>query len=136
MLDATLALNGLTSYGKTGGDWGAHALGHELSILYDMPHGATLSIVYPAWLRLQSKRLPKRIQQLGEGLFGTSSVETTIEKMEEFFTSIGSPIRLSEAGIDASRKGEILNQMNKNQASGMVHSLNDEDRKKLVAWMM
>ncbi len=136
MLNATLALNGLTSYGKTGGDWGVHAVGHELSFLYDMPHGATLSIAYPAWLRLQSERIPKRIQKLGEGLFGISDMEQTIEKLEAFFTSIDSPIRITEAGIDASKKEDILQQMNKNQASGMVHNLNDEDRKQLVTWMM
>jgi len=44
MLDATLALNGITSYGKKGGDWGVHAMGHELSLLCDTPHGASLSI--------------------------------------------------------------------------------------------
>ncbi len=136
MLDATLALNGLTSYGKTGGDWGVHAVGHELSFLYDMPHGATLSIAYPAWLRLQSERIPQRIQKLGEGLFGTPDLEKTIEKLEAFFTSIDSPLRITEAGIDVSKKEEILSQMNKNQASGMVHSLSDEDRKRLVDWMM
>ena len=136
MLDATLALNGLTIYGKTGGDWGVHALGHELSLLYDTPHGATLSIAYPAWLRLQSERIPQRIQKLGQGLFGTTNPEETIQKLEAFFTSIGSPVRVTEAGIDASKKEEILNQMNKNQASGMVHSLSDNDRKRLVEWMM
>ena len=136
MLDATLALNGLTMFGKTGGDWGAHALGHELSFLYDMPHGATLSITYPAWLRLQSERIPERIQKLGKGLFETSDLAKTIEKLESFFISIGSPVRVTETGIDISKKYEILQQMNKNQVSGMVHSLSDEDRKKLVDWMM
>ncbi len=136
MLDATLALNGLTGYGKTSGDWGVHGLGHELSFLYDMPHGATLSIAYPAWLRLQSERIPQRIQKLGEGLFGTTDLEETIEKLEAFFSSLGSPIRITKTGIDTSRKEEILNQMNKNKVSGMYHALDDDDRAKLVDWMM
>ncbi|MEA1896670.1 MAG: iron-containing alcohol dehydrogenase, partial [Bacteroidota bacterium] len=71
MLDATLALNGLTNYGKQGGDWGVHAIGHQLSFLYDTPHGATLSIAYPAWLKLQKNRIPDRIKALGKGLFDT-----------------------------------------------------------------
>jgi len=136
MLDATMALNGLTSYGKTSGDWGVHGLGHELSFLYDLPHGATLSIAYPAWLRLQSERIPQRIQKLGKGLFGTSDLEKTIEKLEAFFSSLGSPIRTIETGIEASKKQEILNQMNKNKVSGMHHALDDDDRAKLVDWMM
>jgi len=136
MLDATLALNGLTGYGKTSGDWGVHGLGHELSFLYDMPHGATLSIVYPAWLRLQSERIPQRIQKLGESLFGTTDLEKSIQKLEAFFTSLDSPIRITEAGIDISKKEEILNQMNKNKVSGMHHALDDNDRARLVDWMM
>ncbi len=136
MLDATLALNGLTSYGKINGDWGVHGLGHELSFLYDLPHGATLSVAYPAWLQLQTERIPQRIQKLGEGLFGTTDLEATIQKLEAFFSSLGSPIRLTEAGIDASKKEEILKQMNKNKVSGMQHVLNDEDRARLVEMMM
>jgi alcohol dehydrogenase YqhD (iron-dependent ADH family) len=85
---------------------------------------------------LQSERIPERIQKLGEGLFGTSKPAETIEKMETFFTSIGAPVRITEAGIATSKKEEILQQMNKNQVSGMVHGLNDEDRKRLVDWMM
>ena len=136
MLDATLALNGLTSYGKISGDWGVHGLGHELSFLYDLPHGATLSIAYPAWLRLQSERIPQRIQKLGKELFGTPDLEETIQKLEAFFSSLGSPIRTIETGIDTSKKQEILNQMNKNKVTGMHHALDDNDRARLVDWMM
>ncbi len=128
MLDATLALNGLTSYGKINGDWGVHALGHELSFLYDTPHGASLSIVYPAWLKLQKSRIPERIKKMTQGLFGTDDIDRGIALLEEFFISIGSPVRLSEADIDPSKKDEILNQMNKNQDSGMHHALDDNDR--------
>ncbi|GMT44188.1 MAG: putative NADH-dependent butanol dehydrogenase 1 [bacterium] len=136
MLDATLALNGLTIYGKKSGDWGVHGLGHELSFLYDLPHGATLSIAYPAWLRLQKARIPQRIQKLGQGLFGITDLEETIQKLETFFSSLGSPIRITETGVDASKKEEILKQMNKNKVSGMHHALNDDDRARLVEMMM
>ena len=53
MLDATMALNGITYYGTKGGDWGVHAIGHQLSLLFDTPHGASLSIGFPAWMKLQ-----------------------------------------------------------------------------------
>jgi len=104
--------------------------------LYDLPHGATLSIVYPAWLRLQKTRIPQRIQKLGEGLFGTTDLEEIIQKLEAFFSSLGSPIRITETGVDASKKEEILKQMNKNKVSGMHHALNDDDRARLVEMMM
>ena len=49
------------------GDWGVHALGHTLSFLYDTPHGATLSIMYPAWMKVMRERAGDRIKQLGGG---------------------------------------------------------------------
>jgi len=136
MLDATLALNGLTIYGKTSGDWGVHALGHELSFLYDTPHGASLSIVYPAWLKLQKDRIPERIKKMTQGLFGTDDINKGIALLEAFFSSIGSPVRLSEAGISASKKDEILAQMNKNKDSGIHHTLDDNDRTLILEKMI
>jgi len=136
MLDATLALNGLTSYGKVNGDWGVHAMGHELSFLYDLAHGATLSIAYPAWLRLQKERIPERIQKMGQLVFGTDDTDEAINKLEEFFTSINSPVRLWEAGVDASKKDEIVKQMNLNKVTGMHYDLSESDRAKLVELMM
>lgn len=32
-------------------DWGSHSIGHELSSRYGAAHGATLSVIFPAWLR-------------------------------------------------------------------------------------
>jgi len=59
MYAATMALNGLTLQGKKSGDWGVHGIGHILSLLYDIPHGASLTIVYPAWLKHIEKKVPR-----------------------------------------------------------------------------
>lgn len=136
MLDATLALNGLTNYGKQGGDWGVHAIGHQLSFLYDTPHGATLSIVYPAWLKLQKDRIPDRIKALGRGLFNTDSVDETINLLSSFFISLKSPVNLSDLNIGLKYESEILEQLNKSRASGFHHKLNKDDHLKLVNFMM
>jgi len=135
MLDATLALNGLTSYGKKGGDWGVHGIGHEISILYDTAHGATLSIAYIAWLKLHKDRIPERIIKLGKNLFGVSTVDETITRLEQFFRKLNSPVRLMEIGLDESNKQEILTQLNKNKVSGMNLVLTNNDHKKLVDLM-
>jgi len=136
MLDATLALNGLTNYGKLGGDWGVHAIGHQLSFLYDTPHGATLSIAYPAWLKLQKDRIPDRIKALGKGLFNTDSVDETIKLLSSFFISLKSPVNLSDLKIGLKYKPEILEQLNKSRVSGFHHILSKEDHLKLLNFMM
>lgn len=135
MWAATNALNNMTMYGRASGDWGVHALGHVLSFLYDTPHGATLSIIYPAWMRLLKERAGDRIIQLGRELFGVSTVDETIDSFETYFKSLGSPVRCQEAGINESEKEAILVLMNRNLAEGTNFKLSDEDREKLLGYM-
>lgn len=135
MWAATCALNGTSFHGRTSGDWGVHALGHTLSFLYDTPHGASLSIAYPAWLKLQKERIRERIMQLGRQLWDTYSADETIIKLEEFFRSINSPVRLQEVGIEKGKRDEIVSLMTQNQVSGINHELNAEDHGKLVDLM-
>ncbi len=135
MLDATLALNGLTNYGKKSGDWGVHGLGHELSLLFDTPHGASLSIAYPAWLKLQKDRIPERIIKLGNGLFSVNNVDDTINNLIAFFQKIGSPIFLDDINVSISEQPLIIEQYNRNNVSGMYHKLNTNDYSRLVEFM-
>lgn len=136
MLDATLALNGITQYGKKSGDWGVHSIGHELSLLYDLAHGATLSIAYIAWLKLQSPRIAERILKLGTNIFGVDTIEETIEGFSTFFQQLESPVKLSESNIGIDQKQIIIDQMRRNSVSGMYHTLSNEDYTTLVDFMI
>jgi hypothetical protein len=136
MYSATCALNNLTIYGRKYGDWGVHSIGHNLSVLYDVPHGASLSIVYPAWLRFHINKIPGRITELGHNLFGVTTAEETITRLEAFFRSIQSPVRLSEAGINAEEKGEeIYRTLLDNRAGGNYHKFNAQDYRELIRLM-
>jgi len=132
MWAATNALNGLTGYGRLYGDWGVHAIGHVISFLYDTPHGATLSMAYPAWLKCMKKKIPARISKLGEHLFNDPDMDSAIGKLESFFRSIGSPVRAEEAGLTYDKKGEVLELMNTQRSSGRNHLLKDKDREEIV----
>jgi len=137
MWTATCALNGTTNFGRAGrGDWGAHAVGHILSLLYDTPHGASLSIAYPAWLKLQKDRIPERIQRLAKLIFNTNSCDDFIIKLETFFRQLNAPVRLSDIGVDSSKKQEILDLLIKNKVSGACHKLSNEDLEQIVDYMM
>jgi len=52
-------------YGQKTGDWGVHDIGHHLSLLYDVPHGASLSVVYPAWLNWLKNKSAYGITKFG-----------------------------------------------------------------------
>ncbi len=138
MYAATSALNGMTMPGRKSGDWGVHSIGHSLSVLYDIAHGASLTIAYPAWLKVQQDRIPERIGKLGRELFGVSSVAETIDAFQGFFKSIGCPLNLKEAGFDIgqNQKMELLGIMTQNGVSGMAHKLTIDDHQQLVELMV
>lgn len=123
MLTSTCALNGITFYGRASGDWGVHDIGHVLSVLYDLPHGASLSIAYPAWLKYNSIRLKKRILWLGKEIFNTGTVESTISSFEKLFVDMGCPVNLKSAGISIADKKELEETLIKNNVNGLVHKL-------------
>ena len=132
MYAATSALNNLTAYGRKYGDWGVHSVGHILSVLYDVAHGASLSIVYPAWMKLHSDRIPGRIKELGKNLFGGHTVDDTIKGFEKLFAEIDSPVRLSQLEIPNIDHGLILKTMIDNKVGGNVYKLSPEDNQKLL----
>lgn len=105
MLSATLALNGFIALGVSQ-DWATHMIGHELTALKGLTHGATLAIVFPGLLRTLRKQKQDKILQYGERVWQVTSgtpderVDETIGKTEAFFRSLGLATRLNEAGID------------------------------------
>ncbi len=137
MYAATCALNGMTLPGRKSGDWAVHGLGHCLSVKWDVPHGASLSIAYPAWLTIQEKRIPERIIALGKALFDVSTTGETIQHLTAFFASLKSPVTLRDAEIvmkdaDTSSLFEI---MRKNKVNGLAHKLTEADYKELIDLM-
>lgn len=118
MYAATAALNGMTTFGKGMGDWGVHSVGHVLSLLYDVPHGASLTIVYPAWMKFHKNELEAEIAHLGKSVFGTQNADEAIAAFEKFFIGIGCPISLADAGIGSNKKQEILESMKYNKVQG------------------
>lgn len=137
MFAATSALNGLTVQGKKSQDWGVHAIGHCMSVLWDIPHGASLSIAYPAWLTLQKKRIPGRIRELGQAAFNISTVDGTIMAIKQFFEQLESPVSLTQAGVKADKAAHdaLLEVLRINKASGLHHTLSEEDYRFLVKQM-
>ncbi len=132
MFASCMALNGLTSLGRKSGDWGVHGIGHTISALYDIPHGATLSIVYPAWLKNFETRHAERIEKLGYRLFKTENTKDAIYKIENFFKLIGAPVRLQDVGIYEDKKEEIIALLKKNNVNGYNIKLKTEDYIKIV----
>jgi len=127
MYAATCALNELTMFGRKSGDWGVHGLGHVFSFLYDIPHGATLSAVYPAWMKLIAERDPERVIQFGQAIFGVNSVAKTIDSTIEMYRSFLSPTSLSEMKIENLDEQKVIEAMMNSKASGYHYTLGPGD---------
>ncbi len=138
MWASTVALNGtLYSGRRTSGDWGSHSIGHALSFLFDTPHGATLSVVFPAWLKHFKFELDDRLEKLGFLLTGNEcSAEDTIEFFDNFFKKIEAPTVLNDLKIDNLKVAEIKKYLIHTKANGMNYQLTEDDYDSILDLMM
>ncbi len=108
MWTSTLALNGLTAAGLGKVGFPMHMIEHSLSALYDIAHGAGLSIIIPAWLKYHITSKADRIAQLGRRVFPHINQENSDDKaaretvlsLEKWFRQVKSPTKLKEIGVD------------------------------------
>lgn len=111
MWAATISHNNTTG-DRTKGDWGCHALEHELSGMFDVPHGAGLSAIWSSWAKYAMPRNPARFARLAIKVWGVEDIGNDeivahkgIEKFDEFFVSVGLPVRI--AGLDIKMTEEL-----------------------------
>lgn len=102
-----IALNGIS---QPGDGWTPmHQLGHVISARFDVAHGASLTIVMPAWMKHFYKAQLRRYVQFAERVFEVERNGLTeegialegIKRFEEFLVRIGVPTRLSDVKIGA-----------------------------------
>jgi len=98
---SSLSHNDLTGLGRTK-DFAVHKFGHELSAMFDVAHGASLSAMWGSWARYVCEQDLARFKHYGEKVWGIQIQEereaayAAIEKTEEFFKELGMPISIGE----------------------------------------
>lgn len=111
---ATLALNGITYAGTSGFGYPNHMIEHSLSALFNVPHGAGLSVVMPAWMKWYHSRNPAQFERFAQQIFGLKTAEEGIAALEKWFDKIGTPTRLSQLGISAAELPATLDNLQGN----------------------
>jgi len=96
---STQALNGLIYSGTAGYSYPNHMIEHALSALFNVPHGAGLSVVIPAWMKWYQGRNPQQFERFAQNIFGLQTAEQGIAALENWFNKIGTPTRLAQLGI-------------------------------------
>ena len=110
----TIAHNNLLDRGRIG-DWGTHGIAAELGAIYDIAHGASLALTFPAWMKYAHTRNIPRFVQFAVRVMDVdlpysdpqAIIMEGIRRLEKFYTSIGMPTRLAHADIPADRFKEM-----------------------------
>ncbi|WP_044639988.1 iron-containing alcohol dehydrogenase [Risungbinella massiliensis] len=132
LYSGTMALNGTLSMGMIG-DWGTHKIEHAVSAVYDIPHGGGLAIIFPNWIRYNLPATAPKMKQLAIRVFGVDPTDKSdkeiaeegIERLREFWSSIGAPAHLSEYQIDDSKVDLMASRGVINGKVGNVFHLNE-----------
>lgn len=102
----TQAHSDLIGMGREG-DWASHGIEHEVSGIYDVPHGAGLATVFPAWMKYVYRHDVARFTQFAVRVWNVemdhrNPEKTALEgiaKLQGFFASCGLPTSLKELGV-------------------------------------
>lgn len=134
LYSGTIALNGQLQMGYRG-DWASHNIEHAVSAVYDIPHAGGLAIIFPNWMKHNVDENISRFVQLAVNVF---DVETTgkddktialegIEKLREFWSSIGAPSRLKDYNINDENIDLMADKAMVNGPFGNFKALQKED---------
>jgi hypothetical protein len=102
MWAGSLSHNGLTGLGGIG-DFAVHQLGHELSAMFDIAHGASLATVWGSWALSVYQQKPSRFARYARNVWGLTGDDENklalagIQATVTYFKSIGMPTSFSEA---------------------------------------
>ena len=108
---ATLMWAGMLAHNNSVGvgreqDWASHQISHELAARYDCAHGASLAVIFPAWMKYTYKHDTARFVRFATMVWGVQREGRSDEEvalagvaaMEAFFTSLGMPHTLADVG--------------------------------------
>ena len=135
----TIAHNGTCGVGCEE-DWASHFLEHEISAIYNVTHGAGLSVIFPAWMTWMTEHNVDKIAQYAIRVWGVADLADKkavalegISRLKTFFTSIGLPVTFKELGIenpDIDRLADSLHR-NKGELVGNYVKLTKKDSKEI-----
>ncbi|MFW5856062.1 MAG: iron-containing alcohol dehydrogenase, partial [Bacillota bacterium] len=134
LLSSTMALNGLIAMGKST-DWNCHAIEHEISAIYDIPHGGGLAILFPNWMQYVLDEGTDKFVQYAVRVFNVDPEGKTdrqialegIEKTRGWFNSMGAPARLADYDIGDENLEKMTENLEGKYPLGGYKDLEKED---------
>jgi len=145
MWAGSLSHNTLTGLGQTL-DFAVHQLGHALSGKFDIPHGESLSIAWPAWAKYVYRDDVARFKRYARKVWGISAsgdeaaAIAGISATVDFFRTLGAPVSMTEAfggdvDIDIEELADLCS-YGKSRTIGAFRVLNYDDIKEIYKMAM
>ena len=100
----SISHNGMTGLGAVT-DFAPHQLGHELSAMFDVAHGASLSAIWGSWARYSYMEEPERFARYADKVWGIKEEDPAvaalkgIEATEAYFVSLDMHVNFTTLGI-------------------------------------
>ena len=113
MWSCTMALNGLIQKGVPT-DWATHAIGHELTALYNIDHARTLAIIFPNLYKVRFENKKEKLAQYGQRVWNITEgtleerANAAIDRTVAFLHELGVKTRLSEYTDDFAKSAEFI----------------------------
>lgn len=121
---ATLALNGLIATGVAQ-DWATHIIGHEMTVLYGIDHGRTLSIILPSLLHIMRESKKDKLLQYAHRIWNIhyddqeKTIDEAIHRTRQFFESLGIKTHLRDYNLDEKAIDEIIDQLHRHNLTAL-----------------
>jgi alcohol dehydrogenase YqhD (iron-dependent ADH family) len=139
LFSGTLALNRMLSMGIIG-DWATHNIEHAVSAVHDIPHGGGLAIIFPKWMRHVRNANISKFKRFAINVFNVDANGKTddeialegIQKLEDFFKSIGAPSRLADYEINEDSIDLLSEKAMARGSIGQFRNLTMEDVKTIL----
>lgn len=115
MWSCTMALNGLIQKGVPT-DWATHAIGHELTALYNIDHARTLAIIFPNLYKVRFENKKEKLAQYGQRIWNITEgtleerANAAIDRTVAFLHELGVKTRLSEYTDDYAKSADFIEQ--------------------------
>jgi alcohol dehydrogenase YqhD (iron-dependent ADH family) len=134
LYNGTIALNGMLQMGHQG-DWATHNIEHAVSAVYDIPHAGGLAILFPNWMKHVMDENVDRFKQVAVRVFNVDTEGKTdkevalegVDKLREFWSSLGAPTRLADYDIGEDKLDLMADRAMAKGEFGKFKKLNKED---------
>lgn len=138
MWAACLAHDGSLNMGRGKILFEMHSIAHVIGALFDVPHGAAISVVMPAWMHFRIDRIYQKAAQFAENVFGMRDTDKRrlflqgTDALRGWLKESGAFSSLLDLGIERSSITQLRDKIEATASAGLLAHSEPKDRDRLM----